>query len=117
LTLDDARRLALALPEAVEAPHFDLASFRVRGKIFATAPKDGATLHVFVGEEVRAQALALHGDCLEPLPWGAKIVGLRVQLAKAPPALVASLLRQAWAGKAPKALLAAAVASQPARRR
>lgn len=33
---DDIRRLALALPEAHEEPHFDSTSFRVKGKIFAT---------------------------------------------------------------------------------
>jgi hypothetical protein len=37
-TQDDVRQLALSLREAVEAPHFDRASFRVRGKIFATLP-------------------------------------------------------------------------------
>lgn len=30
------RKLALSLPEAIEAPHFERASFRVKGKIFAT---------------------------------------------------------------------------------
>ncbi|MEJ0066142.1 MAG: MmcQ/YjbR family DNA-binding protein [Caulobacteraceae bacterium] len=33
---DDIRRLALALPEAVEADHHGMPSFRVRGKIFST---------------------------------------------------------------------------------
>ena len=105
MTCDDVRTLALALPEALEAPHFDLASFRVRGKIFATMPPAGTHLHVFVGEEARAQALALHGHCVEKLPWGAKVVGLRVDLARAEAALVEALLRQAWTAKAPKALL------------
>ena len=35
------RSLALSLPEAEEHPHFDRASFRVRGKIFATLPPVG----------------------------------------------------------------------------
>lgn len=34
IRLAEVRRFALALPEATEAPHFDYASFRVRGKIF-----------------------------------------------------------------------------------
>ena len=33
---DDIRKLALAFPEAHEAPHFDSTSFRAKGKIFAT---------------------------------------------------------------------------------
>ncbi|MEI9963532.1 MAG: MmcQ/YjbR family DNA-binding protein [Caulobacteraceae bacterium] len=36
MTADDFRRLALALPEAIEASHMGHPDFRVRGKIFAT---------------------------------------------------------------------------------
>jgi hypothetical protein len=32
----DLRRIALGLPEAIEAPHFEATSFRVNKKIFAT---------------------------------------------------------------------------------
>jgi len=46
--LAEARRLALSLPEATEQPHFDMASFRVRGKIFVTVPPEGTRLHVFI---------------------------------------------------------------------
>ena len=101
-TLAKVRALALALPEAAEAPHFQRTSFRVRGKIFATA--EGEHLHVFVGEEARSQALALHPGFIEKLPWGAKIVGLRIHLPSATEKVVAQLLQQAWRAKAPKAL-------------
>ena len=103
LTLARARQLALALPEASESPHFHMAAFRVRGKIFATAP-DESHLHVFIGEQARAQALALYPGFTEKLSWGAKIVGLRIHLPKASEAVVAGLLEQAWRAKAPKAL-------------
>ena len=99
-----ARLLALALPEAIEAPHFQYASFRVGGKIFATLPPEGQHLHVFVADDERDQALALAAECVEKLLWGGKVVGLRVALAQAPPALVKRLLAQAWARKAPKRL-------------
>ena len=36
MTAQEFRRLALALPEAVERSHMDHPDFRVRGKIFAT---------------------------------------------------------------------------------
>jgi len=36
MTAAQFRRLALALPEAVESSHFDHPDFRVRNKIFAT---------------------------------------------------------------------------------
>src|SRR3954466_6457253 len=38
------RRLALALPEAVESSHFSRPDFRVHNKIFATLPPDGQTV-------------------------------------------------------------------------
>ena len=45
VNLNDARRIAMSLPEVTEEPHFEYTSFRVKGKIFATAPPDGANLH------------------------------------------------------------------------
>jgi hypothetical protein len=39
-TTDEARRMALALPESTEADHHGFPSFRVRGKIFATLPDE-----------------------------------------------------------------------------
>ena len=106
MKLAEARRRALALPEATAAPHFQAESFRVHGKIFATAPPEGEHLHVFVADAEREVALALAPDCLEKLRWGDKVVGLRVALARAKPALVGRLLAQAWARKAPKRLVA-----------
>jgi hypothetical protein len=105
MKLADARRIALALPEAAEAPHFDFTSFRVRGKIFATAPPDGAHLHVFVGDEDRERVLELHPEFAEKLWWGKKVVGVRVKLAAAKTAVVKDLLERSWQRKAPKALV------------
>lgn len=105
MDLEQARRFALSLPETAEAPHFNYASFRVAGKIFATAPPEGTHLHVFVDEEQREAALAIEPAFLEKLHWGKQVLGLRVTLAKAKPKFVESLLRQAWTRKAPKRLL------------
>jgi len=102
--LDRVRHHALSLPETAEQPHFHYMSFRVRGKIFATVPPDGLFLHVFVDEEQRELALAVHPACIEKLWWGQKVVGLRVDLARADAKVVDELLRQAWARKAPKSL-------------
>jgi hypothetical protein len=49
-------------------------------------------------------ALALHPGFIEKLPWGAKIIGLRIHLASATERVVAGLIEQAWREKAPKAL-------------
>lgn len=108
MTLAQARRLALALPEAAEAPHFHFTSFRVGGKIFATAPPEATHLHVFVGEEDRQSAIAIDPHCTEALHWGKQVLGVRIALAGAHPGRVQALLRKAWARKAPKRLLHAA---------
>jgi hypothetical protein len=108
------RGIALALPEATESPHFESASFRVRGKIFATLPPSGECLHVFVADDERDLAAATAPHCVEKLLWGGKVVGLRVTLARVPPMLIRQLLEQAWARKAPKRL-AAAICRSPAR--
>ncbi len=106
MKLAEAGRFALSLPEVTQQPHFDYASFRVRGKIFATVPPDEAHLNVFVAEVEREQALVLYPEFLEKLLWGGKVVGLRVVLGKARSAVVRQLLQQAWRAKAPKALVA-----------
>ena len=104
MKLDAARRIALALPESDEAPHFDFTSFRVRGKIFATSPPDGTHLHVFVDDLEREKAIELHSEFIEKLWWGSKVVGVRVELRKARSGVVKELLANAWKRKAPKAL-------------
>ena len=104
MTLQEARRFALSLPEATEESHFDFTSFRVGGKIFATAPPESEYLHVFVPEEVREAALARGPDFLEELHWGKRVIGLRVLLPAAKPEAVCGLLKQAWSYKAPKRL-------------
>ena len=48
IKLAEVRRFALSLPVAAEAPHFNLASFGMRGKIFATVPPEGEDLHAVV---------------------------------------------------------------------
>jgi hypothetical protein len=104
MKLAAVRRRALALPETSEAPHHQYGSFRVRGKIFATFAPDQEWLHLFVDEDVREHALALDPGFLEPLRWGGKVVGLRVQLPRADAAVVGRLLEKAWRRKAPKSL-------------
>jgi hypothetical protein len=106
MKLAEVRRFALSLPEVTEEPHFEYTSFRIRGKIIATAPPGGDFLHVFVGSETRDLALGAEPAFLEKLLWGRKVCGLRVALGKAKPSVVNELLREAWLRKAPKRLVA-----------
>jgi len=107
LNIRVARDYALSLPEANEEPHFTYSSFRVRGKIFATVPPDGKTMHVFVDEQRRELAIAMYPDACEKLWWGKKVTGIKVFLAKADASEVKDLLYSAWKQKAPKRLIQA----------
>lgn len=104
MKLAAVRRQAMALPEVTEEPHFNYASFRVRGKIFVTVPPDEDVIHVFVGEQDRELAVALDPEFLDNLFWGGKVVGLKVDLGRAKPSVVNQLVLKAWARKAPKKL-------------
>ena len=101
------RRLALALPEATEEPHFHLTSFRVKGKIFATVAPDGSYLNVFVDDEQREIMVRVDPKAYETLMWG-KSGYLHVHLKNAKTRDVETLLRSAWERKAPKRLVARA---------
>ena len=104
MKLAQARLHAMSLPEVTEQPHFNYSSFRVRGKIFVTVPPEQTHLHIFVPDAQRDLALTMDSGFVERLTWGAKVVGLRVTLAAAKPAVVKQLISQAWFAKAPKAL-------------
>ena len=106
MTIDDVQRLALALPEVVKEPHFQMSSFRIRGKIFATVPPDNEHLHLFVAELEREKMLTLHPEAYEKLWWGKKVVGLRVNLSVANNNDVRELLQSAWLLRAPAKLAA-----------
>jgi hypothetical protein len=103
----DVRALALALPEAVEEPHFDSASFRIRGRIFATIPVEADRVHVIVAEHEVYEAVAEHPSWCEELWWGKKLSGLRIHLYDADPVRVNEMIIDAWARKAPKRLATA----------
>jgi hypothetical protein len=107
MKLAAVRRFALSLPEATEEPHFDLASFRVKGKIFATVPPKEKHLHVFVDGAVLDVLPVAQPKAYEKLFWGKRLAGLRVTLAAAKSADVEELLRSAWRRRAPKKLAAA----------
>jgi hypothetical protein len=106
MKIGDVRRIAMSLPEVTEEPHFEFTSFRIRGKIFATAPPNGEHVHIFIADGERDPAIAMEPQFLEKLFWGGKVRGLRVVLRKAKPRVVAELLRRAWTHKAPKTLAA-----------
>ena len=99
IKLDEVRKVALALPDTTEEPHHTFGSFRVKGKIFVTIPPEGDLLHIFLPDETRELALARDPQFLEPVYWGAKILGVRAHLRKAKKSTVLELVKQAYEHK------------------
>jgi predicted DNA-binding protein (MmcQ/YjbR family) len=100
---DDIRRLALTLPEAVEADHHGMPSFRVRGKIFSTIHVAQPRMMVKLDPEDQLNLAEAHPGVIEPVPgyWGRK-GSTFVWYEKADEALVVTLLEMARAGVSAK---------------
>lgn len=104
IRLPDVRRLALALPGAIEADHHGFPSFRVRRKIFATLP-DFAHVHLMLGPEETDVAVDADPKACAELWWGKRLAGVRVDLAAVDRGMLAGLIVEAWRGKAPRRLV------------
>lgn len=107
MTADDFRRLALALPEAVEGSHVGHADFRVKTKIFAglNAEETQGNLKLEPGRQ--AALVALRPGVFTPHngAWGRQ-GWTRIDLAAAAPAEVREALWVSWRLVAPPKLAA-----------
>jgi hypothetical protein len=101
---DDARRLALALPESGEQDHHGRPSFRVAGRIFATLWDDDH-MNVMVDEAGILAAAQSNPRICEEVWWGKRLAAVRVDLGAANAELLTDLLEDAWERKAPARLL------------
>ena len=104
LTPDDIRRAALALPEAYEEPHFEMASFRVAKKIFCTIHVKEPRIMLKLDPE--DQHNLSDGETITPVPgtWGRNGSTL-IYYERLAPERLPGLMRMAWANVAPKRLL------------
>jgi hypothetical protein len=100
VSIDEARRLALSLPETVEQDHHGRPSFRVAGRIFATL-WDQDHMNVMLDESGILTAVQAHPDVCAEVMWGKRLAAVRVTLPDADAELLADLLADAWEGKAP----------------
>ena len=113
-TISRLRKAALALPETSEQPHFDLVSWRVRDRIFATIPTEPGRLRIFVEETEAAETVATDPAAYEEVRWGKRVSGVEAVLRAADEADVVALLESAWRRKAPKRLVASYDEQKPA---
>jgi hypothetical protein len=109
LSAESVRRLALALPQTVEASHFEQPDFRVRNKIFATLPR-AAGIVCLKTTPANLDALVAADAETFSNEWRGRWVRVRLDRITAP--MLADLLFDAWSLVAPKALTKAYRASQ-----
>ena len=79
---DEARSLALALPEAVELDHHGRPSFRVGGRIFATLWSE-RQLNVMLDEGGVLTATQAAPDVCREIRWGTRLAAVGVALDRA----------------------------------
>lgn len=108
MTEDGFRKLALEMPEAVEASHMGHPDFRVAGKIFATIPKPGKGLGmVKLTPDEQERFLSADPKAFARVDgtWGLR-GATYVRLKAVRSAIAREALRSAWQSNAPKKLIA-----------
>ena len=103
MTANDFRRLALSLPDAIEAAHMGHPDFRVSGKIFATLGYPGAGFGMVVlTPEQQELFVRTEPKTFTPVPggWGRQ-GSTRVVLRTAKKSAVREALKVAWSNRAP----------------
>ena len=109
------RRIALSLPDAVEASHQGHPDFRVGKRIFATLGyPDQSWGMVKLTPEQQRMVVEAEPDIFKPVPggWG-KSGSTNVRLAAADATTLKSALTLAWRNVAPKPRLKARSATKP----
>ena len=107
-TFIDVRRLALALPETEERLTWETdITFRVRDKIFAIGGEGADRVSIKAGIESQAELIEMDPQTFAKSAYVGRFGWVTVDLARVDPALLESLLRDAWRRTAPRRLVAA----------
>ena len=106
-TFEDVRRIALALPEAEERLTWETdITFRVRDKIFAIGGEGADRVSIKASLETQAELIDLDPGTFASSAYVGRFGWVTVVLDRVDPALLASLIREAWRRSAPKRLAA-----------
>lgn len=112
-TIEDVRRIALALPETSEGPLYGTHGFRVRDKAFARLRPEGDVLVVWCGDEDEKEALiATQPETYFTLPHYDGHPSVLVRLPATRIDELREALTDAWRVRAPRRLAAALDAGQ-----
>lgn len=106
ITIQQARKSALELPEAEEKPHFHLTSFRVKNKIFATIHADKNYMMVKLSPIDQSVFCAYDKEVIFPVAggWG-KQGATFINLKKVRKSMFLDALSTAWKTTAPPAII------------
>lgn len=104
-----AREIALGLPETTEQDHHGRPSFRVAGKIFATLWDEGH-MNVMLDQDGILTAAQREPETCTEFWWGKRLGAIHVNLARVDPDRLADLLTDAWEQKAPSSVVSATAA-------
>ena len=106
VTIEQARKMALALPETVEKFHFHLAGFWVKKKIFATIHKDKNYVMVKLSPVDQSVFCSYNTEVIFPVPggWG-KRGATFINLKKVRKSMFLDALTTAWKTTAPPKLV------------
>jgi hypothetical protein len=106
-TFDDVRRLAMALPEAEERVTWETdITFRVRDKIFAIGGEGADRVSIKASLETQAELIDLDPETFASSAYVGRFGWVTVDLDRVDPAVLSSLIREAWRRCAPKRLAA-----------
>jgi len=106
ISVEQARKAALSLPETEEKPHFHLTSFRVKNKIFATIHADKNYVMVKLSAIDQSVFCTYDKEVIFPVPgaWG-KQGATFIDLKKVKKSMLLDALSTAWKTTAPPKLL------------
>lgn len=106
ISVDQARKAALSLPETEEKPHFHLVSFRVKNKIFATIHADKNYMMVKLSVIDQSVFCSYNKEVIFPVPggWGMKGATF-INLKKVRRSMLLDALTTAWKTTAPPKLV------------
>ena len=105
-SIEQARKVALSLPETEEKPHFHLTSFRIKNKIFATIHADKNYVMVKLSAIDQSVFCAYDKEVIFPVPgvWG-KQGATFINLKKVKKSMFTDALTTAWKTTAPPKLV------------
>jgi hypothetical protein len=107
VTFDDVRRIAIGLPEVEERVTWETdITFRVRDKIFAIGGEGAERVSIKTDLETQAELLEMDPRIFARSAYVGRFGWVTVDLGRVDPALLESLLRDAWRRTAPKKLAA-----------